>query len=317
MLPMKTEQIIYRSDIAKTNSITQTAQRFFISQQALSTTIKKLEEEFNATFLKRTNKGVVLTEAGEYFLERSKGILDTYFQMKDDLLFAGLTPPPDLSTGEIHIFCHARILAILLIDILEQFTKRYPFIKIVLNEKENIDIIEGVRRRECDLGLIFAPDFLLYQMEEQRESVTYVVPKQIKMEILFSDKFIVCCSKQSPLADMEYVATEDLDNVPMVLFDSNPAILNQDLDKADYEGTRYYSGNAQFHREMLLKNLAASCITSFEFRKLYLKDKNLTAVKMQNSMTSNITLVTDTERKAAPQTELFIEMLKNYDFYRV
>ena len=34
-------------------------------------------------------------------------------------------------------------------------------------------------------------------------------------------------------------------------------------------------------------------------------------------MTSNITLVTDTERKAAPQTELFIEMLKNYDFYRV
>ena len=183
MLPMKMEQIIYLSDIAKTNSITQTAQRFFISQQALSTTIKKLEEEFNATFLKRTNKGVVLTEAGEYFLERSKGILDTYFQMKDDLLFAGLTPPPDLSTGEIHIFCHARILAILLIDILEQFTKRYPFIKIVLNEKENIDIIEGVRRRECDLGLIFAPDFLLYQMEEQKESVTYVVPKQIKMEI--------------------------------------------------------------------------------------------------------------------------------------
>lgn len=65
---------------------------------------KKLEEEFNATFLKRTNKGVVLTEAGEYFLERSKGILDTYFQMKDDLLFAALTPPPDLSTGETIFF---------------------------------------------------------------------------------------------------------------------------------------------------------------------------------------------------------------------
>ena len=90
MLPMKTEQIIYLSDIAKTNSITQTAQSFFISQQALSTTIKKLEEEFNATFLKRTNKGVVLTEAGEYFLERSKGILDTYFSDEGRFAFCGL-----------------------------------------------------------------------------------------------------------------------------------------------------------------------------------------------------------------------------------
>ena len=42
---MKIEHIFYLNDIAQTHSISQTAQRFFISQQALSIAMKKLEDE--------------------------------------------------------------------------------------------------------------------------------------------------------------------------------------------------------------------------------------------------------------------------------
>lgn len=58
---MKTEQLIYLEDIAKTHSISQTAQRFFISQQALGFSLTKLEEEFGVQLLERSNRGAELT----------------------------------------------------------------------------------------------------------------------------------------------------------------------------------------------------------------------------------------------------------------
>lgn len=315
---MKTEQIIYLTDIAQTNSITQTAQRFFISQQALSATIKKLEDEFNTTFLQRTNKGVVLTEEGNYFLEQTRHILDIYFKMKDDFSYLSLNAPPILMKGELHIFCHTRILGVLLIDILEQFIKRYPQIKISLNEKENLDIIDGVSHQDCDFGIIFAPDFIFEHGENNYIPInSYSLPENIESQILFSDKFIICCSKQHPLANKDYIFQQDLDYTPMILFDSNPVMHGNSFYTFQNQQTKIFSNNIQFHKDLLLRGIVASCITSFEFRKLYLKYKNLTAIPMENYTNSNITLVTNSNHHLSPQAQLFIQMLKRYDFYQI
>ncbi len=314
---MKTEQIIYLNDIAQTNSITQTAQRFFISQQALSSTIKKLEDEFNATFLQRTNKGVILTEEGKYFLSYATGILETYFKIKDDLSYLSVGTPPTLTEGELHIYCHTRVLGTLLIDILEQFRKRYPHISISLKEKENIETIDGVSQKKCDLGIIFAPDFLINNEESLYAPNTpnsqYHLPANVDLQILFSDKFIACMSKQHPLANKDFILQKDFANTPLVLFDTHPLLSASE----DEQSLRYYSNNIQFHKDMLLKGLAISTITSFEFRKLYLKYKTLTAIPMESQTKSNITLVTNTDCALNPQAQLFIKMLKNYDFYRI
>lgn len=315
---MKTEQIIYLNDIAQTNSITQTAQRFFISQQALSATIKKLEDEFNTTFLTRTNKGVLLTENGKNFLEQAQDILDIYFKLKENFNYLDLATLNKSAKGEVSIFCHTRILGTVLIDILEHFLKQYPNIKIFVEEKENIDIIDGVSRQECDFGIIFVPDFLLDNHDNDSETKemlkhSYNLPENIDLQVLFTDKFIICCSKQHAFAEKAWVSQQDLAGALMMLFDSNP-LLNP---HSKEEQTKIFSNNVQFHREMLLKGLAASCITSFEFRKLYLKYKNLTAIPMEDSLNSNITLVTNKEKTISPQTQLFIQLLKHYDFYRI
>ena len=59
---MKIEQIIYLTDIAQTHSMTQSAQRLFISQQALSFSIKKLEEEG----MLRLEKGKIQVDQSGY-----------------------------------------------------------------------------------------------------------------------------------------------------------------------------------------------------------------------------------------------------------
>ena len=319
MFLLKTEQIIYLNDIAQTHSITQTAQRYFISQQALSSTIKKLEEEFNTIFLVRTNKGVILTAEGEYFLEQSQHILETYAKIKDNFNYLSIAAPEILQEGELHIFCHTRVLGVFLIDILEQFTKRYPNIKIILKEKENIDIIEAVSQNICDLGIIFAPDFLLAENPKKAEKKDNYNPylNNINLQVLFSDSFIVCCSKQHPFANKETITDQDFNNTSLVLFDSHPAMSGEYKDCPQNHYKRFFSNNIQFHKDMILKGLAVSVITSFEFRKLYLKYKNLTVIPIKIPSSSNITLVTNLENPLSPQAQIFMQMLKRYDFYRI
>ena len=46
---MRIEQLRYLSDIQNTHSISKTAKRFFVSQQAMSNSLKQLESELKIT----------------------------------------------------------------------------------------------------------------------------------------------------------------------------------------------------------------------------------------------------------------------------
>lgn len=72
---MQIKQLEYARTIAETGSITQAAQKLFISQQALSETLKLLEAELGFQIFKRSNKGVTPTAEGERFLQDLEIIL--------------------------------------------------------------------------------------------------------------------------------------------------------------------------------------------------------------------------------------------------
>ena len=75
---MKIEQIVYFLDIAQTQSISRTAERYFISQQAVSDAMKRLEQEFSCQLLRRKKNGVALTEEGEMFWVEAKKMMEVY-----------------------------------------------------------------------------------------------------------------------------------------------------------------------------------------------------------------------------------------------
>ncbi|MBQ3205000.1 MAG: LysR family transcriptional regulator, partial [Peptococcaceae bacterium] len=59
---MRMEQLKYLVDIAETKSMSKTAERMFVSPQAVSQSIKQLETELDTELLVRTNMGVLLTK---------------------------------------------------------------------------------------------------------------------------------------------------------------------------------------------------------------------------------------------------------------
>ena len=61
-------QLKYVIVIAGSKSLREAASRLFISQPALSSAIRELEEELGIKLFERTNKGILLTEQGKEFL---------------------------------------------------------------------------------------------------------------------------------------------------------------------------------------------------------------------------------------------------------
>lgn len=311
---MKTEQIIYLNDIAKTHSITQTAQRFFISQQALSFSLKKLEEEFDTIFLNRTNQGVTLTREGSIFLHKAQAILDIYSDLKEDFLFQSASEHEEvLPAGKLDILGHTRVLEPLLMDIFESYSRKYPQIQLILQEEENIAIINAISQGTADLGIIFAPEPLLKNTLTPNQ---YHLPDNVTIETLFSDDFIVCCNCNHPLAQNKNIDFNNFPDTATVLFDTDALIRTIGFSpNTSQKSHLYYSNNVSFHKAMIRRGLVVSVITAFEFRKLYFKHKDLTALSTSNSCKSVISIVTNKERPLSTAAQLFIHMLEKYDFY--
>ena len=64
--------------ICRYGSITDAARSIFVSQQALSARMKKLENELGAALFTRSKKGLTLTDFGQKVFERFAPILDDY-----------------------------------------------------------------------------------------------------------------------------------------------------------------------------------------------------------------------------------------------
>lgn len=64
---MTLQQLRYVTMVAKTGTITEAANKLYISQPSLTSAIHELENEMNIVIFRRTNKGVSVTKEGEDF----------------------------------------------------------------------------------------------------------------------------------------------------------------------------------------------------------------------------------------------------------
>lgn len=105
---MQLKALEYLEAIYKYKSFTKAAETLFVSQPAISSSIRKLEEEFNIKLILRTPKKVLFTPEGEAFVTRISPILQELRTIEADMLAMGQvckrilrlglspTAPPDI-----------------------------------------------------------------------------------------------------------------------------------------------------------------------------------------------------------------------------
>ena len=111
--------------VAEKGNISSAAQELYISQSAVSQSIKQLETQLNARLFSRSTRGVVLTSEGEILLDyvtKALGLIESGEQK--------LSQVQSLQTGTLTIGASDTITKTYLLRKLEAFHKKYPGIQI-------------------------------------------------------------------------------------------------------------------------------------------------------------------------------------------
>lgn len=166
--------IPYLKVILENPSISAAAEKLSISQPALSSALKKAEEQLNAPILDRSRKPWVLTEAGKLYYEQGIQYLSLAENLKQQIKDIN-----DIQTGSLTIGGSNCFNTSYLPQALSIFTKKYPGIQISLLDGTVPEMVEKTVRGEIDLFL--SPGF----------------PKhpQITYEEIFEEKILLCVPK--------------------------------------------------------------------------------------------------------------------------
>ena len=143
------KHINYVLTVLTEGSITAASKKLFVSQPALSQTIKLIEQDLGAPIFDRSTDPISLTHAGQRYVEAAQAILDI-----DRNLRAEIAETKKEVHGRMRVGISSQRGIQLLPLIIPEFIKRYPYVKIELLEYGSDTLERLTAEGQCDLGLI-------------------------------------------------------------------------------------------------------------------------------------------------------------------
>ncbi len=144
---MELRQLKYFISVAQNGSFSAATLELHISQPALGTQVKKLEEELDVILFSRNFNGVELTKAGARFLKHAQDIIDKVdFAERDISEFQGKIE------GEVNIGVTPSSGRVLLPTILDECSTHYPEISLSCRQGYSDEMIRWVKNGDVNLA---------------------------------------------------------------------------------------------------------------------------------------------------------------------
>lgn len=132
--------------VATSLSFSEASKKLFISQSAVSQSVKTLEKKLGQPLFIRSTKKVQLTPAGNLLLNHIEPAMNLISRGESQLLDAGT-----LGLGQLHIGASDTICRYLLVPYLKQFHKLFPNVPIKVTNATSIKCVELLDQRKVDL----------------------------------------------------------------------------------------------------------------------------------------------------------------------
>ena len=181
--------------VAKNKHMTKASEELYISQPAISQSIKKLEDQIGGTLFLRSNKGMELTEEGKSLFEHIKGALEIIENAENEF-----TAFKDLSKGEIKIGCSTTLTKLMLLEPLKQFHMDYPNINIKIENNLTSNLITSLK-----LGKL---DFVIFNESDIQETGLKLRKiKDLKQGFIYNPEYL----------EDKIQSFQDLNHYPLIL----------------------------------------------------------------------------------------------------
>ena len=164
---MTITQLKYVLAVAEYKNFTLAAEKCFVTQPTLSMQIQKIEEELSIQIFDRTKKPIQLTDIGHKIVIQAKNIVNEADRIQDIV-----EQQKGFIGGEFRLGIIPTIMPTLLPMFLNNFIKKYPKVKLIIEELNTDEIITKLNNGHLDAAIAATP-----LMEEKiKEIVLYFEP---------------------------------------------------------------------------------------------------------------------------------------------
>ncbi len=203
---MTLQQLVYAVKIADTKSMNKAAAELYVSQPALSSTIRDLEEELNIELFIRTNRGIVITAEGDEFLSYARQMVELN-QLIEDRYINNEKKKNKFSVSMQHYSFAVEAFIELAKEI------RLDDFELAVHETRTNEVIEFVRDYRSELGILYLNEF-------NRKALQKIFSENgLEFTELFDCDVFVYLSNEHPLAGKEKIAFEELKDYPCLSFE--------------------------------------------------------------------------------------------------
>lgn len=203
---MTLQQLIYSVKIAETKSMNKAATELFISQPALSSAIRELEEELKIEIFIRNPKGVIVTVEGENFLKYAMQMVEMAEMLKDRY---------ESDENKLNKFSvsmqHYSFAVEAFMKLAEEF--KLNDYELAVHETKTSEVIENVEEFRSEIGII-------YQHSFNEKAINRILSdKDLTFNPLFDCEVYVYMSSAHPLAQKKKIKFDELIDYPCLSFE--------------------------------------------------------------------------------------------------
>lgn len=294
-------QLKYVIVIAGSVSMREAASKLYVSQPALSATIRELEEELNIKIFERNNKGISLTDEGMEFLSYAKQAVSQYELIENRYMEKDGDKRHFSVSMQHYVFAvHAFVNTIRACD-----ANKYMY---AVHETRTDEVLSNVRDLKSEIGVI--------AYSKSNENIMKKLFREYRLEFypLMIRETFAYVWKKHPLADKQEISLEELKEYPCVSFDqssenefylSEEALGNYDFEKLIKSNDRATS--AEIMAELNGYSIGTGIMTD----SVTLKDE-FVSIKMKEEDPLTIGYIIRKNHKRSDIAEIYIRELEKY-----
>jgi len=192
---MTITQLQYVLAVAEYKNFTLAAEKCFVTQPTLSMQIQKIEEELSIIIFDRSKKPIQLTDIGQKIVNQAKNIVNEADRIKDIV-----EQQKGFIGGEFRLGIIPTIMPTLLPMFLSNFIKKYPKVKLIIEELNTDEIILRLKNGHLDAAIAATP------LEEEK----------LKEVVLYFEPFVAYIPENHAIASKTEIEVSDL-NVDEIL----------------------------------------------------------------------------------------------------
>lgn len=177
--------------VATSLSFSEASKKLFISQSAVSQSIKLLEKKLDRRLFTRSTKKVQLTPEGEILLKHVEPAMNLLQRGEMQLMEADSLNGGQLRIGASDTICHHYLL-----PFLKQFHQEYPNVHIRVSNQTSIRCGKMLEDGQADLIIVNYPNPVLHNVN------TVKVVKEFQDVFLAGEKYYWLNEKEVALAEV-------------------------------------------------------------------------------------------------------------------